>query len=59
MGFLQDKRILITGVASNRSIAWGCAEAMHREGAQIALTYQNDKLKPRVEIGRASCRERV
>jgi enoyl-[acyl-carrier protein] reductase I len=49
MGFLQDKRILITGVASNRSIAWGCAEAMHREGAQIALTYQNDKLKPRVE----------
>ncbi|WP_295391753.1 enoyl-ACP reductase [uncultured Thiodictyon sp.] len=49
MGFLQDKRILITGVASNRSIAWGCATAMHREGAQIALTYQNDKLKPRVE----------
>jgi enoyl-[acyl-carrier protein] reductase I len=49
MGFLQDKRILITGVASNRSIAWGCAEAMHREGAQIALTYQTDKLKGRVE----------
>jgi enoyl-[acyl-carrier protein] reductase I len=48
MGFLQDKRILITGVASNRSIAWGCAEAMRREGAQIALTYQNDKLKSRV-----------
>ena len=49
MGFLADKRILITGVASNRSIAWGCATAMHREGAQIALTYQNDKLKGRVE----------
>jgi enoyl-[acyl-carrier protein] reductase I len=49
MGFLQDKRILITGVASNRSIAWGCAEAMRREGAQIALTYQNEKLRPRVE----------
>jgi enoyl-[acyl-carrier protein] reductase I len=49
MGFLQDKRILVTGVASNRSIAWGCAEAMHREGAQIALTYQNDKLKGRVQ----------
>ncbi|AFL72937.1 enoyl-ACP reductase FabI [Thiocystis violascens] len=48
MGFLQDKRILITGVASNRSIAWGCAEAMRREGAQIALTYQNEKLKSRV-----------
>jgi enoyl-[acyl-carrier protein] reductase I len=49
MGFLQDKRILVTGVASNRSIAWGCAAAMHREGARIALTYQNDKLKGRVE----------
>ncbi|MCB1852811.1 MAG: enoyl-ACP reductase [Gammaproteobacteria bacterium] len=49
MGFLQDKRILITGVASNRSIAWGTALAMHREGAQLAFTYQTDKLKPRVE----------
>ncbi len=47
MGFLQNKRIVITGVASNRSIAWGCAQAMRREGAQIALTYQNDKLKSR------------
>lgn len=49
MGFLQGKKILITGVASNRSIAWGCAQAMQREGAEIALTYQNDKLKSRVE----------
>ena len=49
MGFLQDKRILITGVASNRSIAWGTAAAMHREGAQLAFTYQTDKLKKRVE----------
>ncbi|ADC62364.1 MULTISPECIES: enoyl-ACP reductase FabI [Allochromatium] len=49
MGFLEGKKILITGVASNRSIAWGCAEAMHRQGAEIALTYQNDKLKSRVE----------
>lgn len=55
MGFLKDKRILITGVASNRSIAWGCAEAMHREGAQIALTYQNDKLRSRVEDMAAKC----
>lgn len=55
MGFLQDKRILITGVASSRSIAWGCAEAMHREGAQIALTYQNDKLRSRVEDMAAKC----
>lgn len=49
MGFLQDKRILITGVASTRSIAWGTALAMHRQGAQLAFTYQTDKLKKRVE----------
>ena len=48
MGFLQDKRILIVGVASNRSIAWGTAAAMHAQGAQLAFTYQNDKLKDRV-----------
>jgi enoyl-[acyl-carrier protein] reductase I len=49
MGFLQDKRALVVGVASNRSIAYGIAEAMIREGAEVALTYQNDKLKERVE----------
>ncbi len=49
MGFLQGKRALITGVLSQRSIAWGIAEAMHREGAQLAFTYVNDKLKPRVD----------
>ena len=49
MGFLQNKRALIVGVASNRSIAYGIAEAMAREGAEIALTYQNEKLKERVE----------
>jgi enoyl-[acyl-carrier protein] reductase I len=49
MGFLSGKRALITGVASNRSIAWGIAQAMHREGAELAFTYQNDKLKSRVE----------
>ena len=49
MGFLAGKRILIVGVASKRSIAYGIAEAMYREGAEIALTYQNDKLKGRVE----------
>lgn len=49
MGFMQNKRALIVGVASNRSIAYGIAEAMAREGAEIALTYQNDKLKERVE----------
>ena len=49
MGFLQDKKALIVGCASNRSIAWGIAQAMHREGADLAFTYQNDKLQGRVE----------
>lgn len=49
MGFLQGKRALITGIASDRSIASGIAEAMHREGAELAFTYQNDRLKSRVE----------
>ena len=49
MGFLAGKRALILGIASNRSIAWGIAQAMRREGAELALTYQNDKLKPRIE----------
>ena len=49
MGMLEGKRALITGVASNRSIAWGIAQAMHREGAVLAFTYQNDKLRERVE----------
>ena len=49
MGFLNGKRVLITGLASNRSIAWGIARAMKREGAEIALTYQNKKLQSRVE----------
>jgi enoyl-[acyl-carrier protein] reductase I len=49
MGFLQGKRALIVGIASQRSIASGIAEAMHRQGAELAFTYQNDKLKSRVE----------
>ncbi|HUS24287.1 MAG TPA: SDR family oxidoreductase, partial [Candidatus Binatia bacterium] len=42
MGFMSGKRALITGVASERSIATGIAEAFHREGAQLAFTYQGD-----------------
>ncbi|MDA0679491.1 MAG: enoyl-ACP reductase [Proteobacteria bacterium] len=49
MGFMAGKRALIVGVASDRSIATGIAEAFAREGAEIAFTYQNDKLKSRVE----------
>ena len=48
MGMLEGKRILIFGVASKRSIAWGIAAAMHREGASLAFTYQNERLKDRV-----------
>ncbi len=53
MGFLKGKRALITGIASQRSIATGIAEAMHREGAELAFTYQTDKLKSRVEAAAA------
>jgi enoyl-[acyl-carrier protein] reductase I len=49
MGFMAGKKALIVGVASDRSIASGIAEAFAREGAEIAFTYQNDKLKSRVE----------
>ena len=49
MGFLQGKRVLIVGIASKRSIAYGIAEAMHREGAELALTYQGERFKERVE----------
>ncbi|MCK4707168.1 MAG: SDR family oxidoreductase, partial [Gammaproteobacteria bacterium] len=49
MGFLTGKKILIAGIASNRSIAYGIAKAMHREGAELAFSYPNDRFKPRVE----------
>ncbi len=55
MGFLDGKKALIVGCASNRSIAWGIAQAMHREGAELAFTYQNDKLQGRVEKMAADC----
>ena len=49
MGFLAGKRALIVGLATERSIAHGIALAMHREGAELAFSYQNDRLKERVE----------
>lgn len=49
MSLLEGKRALIVGIASNRSIAWGIAQAMHREGAELAFTYQNERLCERVE----------
>jgi enoyl-[acyl-carrier protein] reductase I len=48
MGFLAGKRILITGLLSNRSIAYGIAKACHREGATLAFTYQNERFKDRI-----------
>ncbi len=52
---MQGKRVLIVGLASNRSIAWGIAQAMRREGAEIAFTFQNEKLQSRVEKMAAEC----
>lgn len=49
MGFLSGKRALIVGLANDRSIAYGIAKAMHREGAELAFTYMNDRFKERVE----------
>jgi enoyl-[acyl-carrier protein] reductase I len=49
MGFLAGKKALVVGIASTRSIAYGIAKAMHREGAELAFSYANEKLKPRVE----------
>jgi len=48
MGFLNDKKILLTGMLSSRSIAYGIAKAMRREGATLAFTYQGDAVKDRV-----------
>ncbi|MCC7090982.1 MAG: SDR family oxidoreductase [Nitrosomonas sp.] len=49
MGFLANKQVLITGLLSNRSIAYGIAKAMKREGAQLAFTYQGEEIRERVE----------
>jgi enoyl-[acyl-carrier protein] reductase I len=48
MAFLQGKKILITGLLSNRSIAYGIAQACHREGAELAFTYVGERFKDRI-----------
>ncbi len=48
MGFLAGKKALIVGLATDRSIAWGISQAMKREGAELAFTYQNDRIRDRV-----------
>ena len=59
MGFLSGKKILVTGLLSNRSIAYGIAKVARREGAELALTYQNERFKDRAadmakELGAAA-----
>ena len=49
MGFMVGKKALIVGVANDRSICWGIAQAMHRQGAEVLLTYQGERTKSRVE----------
>ncbi|MEM1163861.1 MAG: SDR family oxidoreductase, partial [Pseudomonadota bacterium] len=48
-GLMQGKRGLIMGVANNHSIAWGCAQALHAQGAELAFTYQGDAFERRVQ----------
>ena len=55
MGFLKGKRALIVGVASSRSIAWGIANAMYKQGAELAFSYQTEKLKSRVDKIATQC----
>lgn len=62
MGFLQGKKLLITGVLSNRSIAYGIAQACHREGAELAFTYVGERFQDRIvefakEFGSDICLE--
>jgi enoyl-[acyl-carrier protein] reductase I len=59
MGILDGKRALIVGVASNKSIAWGVAQAMRRQGADLAFTYQTERLRSRVEDFAAECNSEI
>ncbi|KAA0445968.1 MAG: enoyl-ACP reductase [Candidatus Thioglobus sp.] len=59
MGFLSGKKALVIGVASNRSIAWGIAESMAKQGCEIALTYQNEKLEKRVQKCAEICNSNI
>lgn len=59
MGILDGKRALIVGVASNKSIAWGVAQAMRRQGADLAFTYQTERLRSRVEDFAVECNSEI
>jgi enoyl-[acyl-carrier protein] reductase I len=58
MGFLAGKRLLITGLLSNRSIAYGIAKACHREGAELALSYVGERFRERTHRVRQGIRHR-
>ena len=58
MGLLTGKKILVTGVLSNRSIAYGIARSCRREGAELAFTYQNERFKDRVRMDHILPRDR-
>ncbi|MFV0558344.1 MAG: enoyl-ACP reductase FabI [Enterococcus sp.] len=45
MGFLTGKKIVVMGVANKRSIAWGCAQALRNQGAEVIYTYQNERME--------------
>ncbi|EOT47707.1 MULTISPECIES: enoyl-ACP reductase FabI [Enterococcus] len=49
MGFLEGKKVVVMGVANKRSIAWGCAQALRDQGAEVIYTYQNDRMKKSLE----------
>lgn len=59
MGFLSGKRVLIVGVASPRSIAWGIANAMYKQGAELAFTFQTERLKSRVDKIATLCGSKI
>jgi len=59
MGILEGKRALIVGVVSDRSIAYGIAEAMRAHGAELAFTYANEKLKDRVQPLAEGCGAKI
>ncbi|WP_283588457.1 enoyl-ACP reductase FabI [Limosilactobacillus viscerum] len=48
MGILDNKKIIVMGVANKRSIAWGCAQEMTKQGAEVIYTYQNERMKKSV-----------
>ena len=49
LALLKGKKALVTGIANDQSIAWGCAQAFRAFGADLAITYLNDKSRPYVE----------